>query len=140
MAVCDRDFWEAMCHAVCNKTAVFRPGGAPVSPLRDPLGCWHEVTTDMEGDEEESSGTRGLDFFKPYQSAAHSWRIDVKASSDNKALSRSHHRRWRPSCAQSACHNAHQRCCVWSTTNASLISRAHTTERCGSPGPEVCAK
>ena len=79
MAVGDRNFLAAMCHVVVLQTAVFRHGGAPVSPLGDPLVCWHEVTTDMEGDDEASSVARGRDFFKPYKSAANSWRMDVKA-------------------------------------------------------------
>ena len=37
MAVGDRHFLAAMCHVVVLQTAVFRHGGAPVSPLGDPL-------------------------------------------------------------------------------------------------------
>jgi hypothetical protein len=53
---------------------------AQLPPMRgEHLVRWHEITEEMDGDEEESMTTRGLDFVKPYQSASHSWRMDAKA-------------------------------------------------------------
>ena len=39
----------------------------------------HAVAEEMEGDYEESIATMGLDFLKPYKSAANSWHMDAKA-------------------------------------------------------------
>ena len=68
-----------MGQAVLLKAAAPRHGGALVSALGEPLVEWHEVTTARDGDYEESSVTRGLDFLKPYKSASNSWRMDAKA-------------------------------------------------------------
>ena len=47
--------------------------------MGDHLVRWHAVAEAMEGDDEESIATRGLDFLKPYNSASNSWRMDAKA-------------------------------------------------------------
>jgi hypothetical protein len=78
---------------------------------------------------------RGGDFSKPYNRAANNARMDVRRESYTNARMRSHTRRLLPICAHTARHKAQQRCCVWSTTNASSINRANPTARCGGPCP-----
>ena len=48
--------------------------------LGEQLVQGHAVAEAREGDEEESMVTTGLDFLKPYKSAANSWCRDAKAS------------------------------------------------------------
>src|SRR6266705_576217 len=102
---------------------------------RKPLSSLRRSRRRNGEDYEESSVTRGLDFLKPSQSASNSWRMDAKASSYNRALIRSQSMRLLPSFAQTAWNKAQPRCWAWSTQNASLLRRAHTTERCCSPCP-----
>src|SRR5712664_1317481 len=102
------------CRVEGSRVASWRRHDPPI--MGDPLVGGHEVTAAMDGDDEASITTRGRDVVQPEKSAANSWPMEVKASSENNARIRSHRRRLLPSFAQTACNNAQQSCWVWSTT------------------------
>ena len=49
--------------------------------MRYRLVLWPAVAERLDGDEEESIATLGLDFLQPYKSASNSWHMDAKAES-----------------------------------------------------------
>jgi hypothetical protein len=93
----------------------------------------HAVAAKIAADDQASIVTMGLAVWKPSHRASNSGRLDAKASSSNHARRRSHRRRWRPSWAHTAWHQAPHRGWVCSTTHAHRITVAHTTARCGGP-------